>query len=295
MVRLIEQTLKPLILDLGFVGQYGGLAIPVNIRDEGESGIVSRIFPVSCYLSASDCFETGKYNDLVPDDRYASVAYFEQRGGSTVSTDGPKRREWLFTEEMRFVCWLNYARLGLDDCRGSERFAIAALSKFFGVNDVSVDGLEGRLNIRRARIVPKSHQEVFGRYSYGDKQWAFFFPYDFFAVDFTAELTIGGGCVQDVDLGTPVDCTVTYGEGISNIYTVRIYRQAFSNSQTAALVWTQNNGTLPTNTAAQVFVFQEGQKLEETVQYTISASTITIDAATHYAGANYEVIAFINE
>lgn len=212
MVRLIEQTLRSNILNLGFIGQYGGIAHAVNVPQEGQGGaLVPRLFPVSCYLSAADCFETGKYNDLVPDDRYASVAYFEQRGGAGVTIDGPRRREWKFSEEMRFVCWLNYSRLGLDDCKGSERFALAALDTIFGVHDVNTDGLTGRLNVTRARIAPREYQRIFGQYSYGDKQWAFFFPYDFFAVDFTAELTIGGGCVDDVDLGTPVACTITYG------------------------------------------------------------------------------------
>ena len=210
MIRLIEQTLKPLVEAMGYVGQYGGIAKPVVIPMETENGTINRVFPVSCYLSAFDCFETGKYNDLVPDDQYASIAYFEQRGGATITVDGPKRNRWFFTEQLRFVCWLNYPKLGIGDCLGPERFALQFLSNILTVHEMSVDGLTGRVNITRASIVDRDHRKIFGQYSYSDKQWAFFHPYDYFAVDFTAQLEIPGGCVNDVTLGSEITCVTTY-------------------------------------------------------------------------------------
>lgn len=86
------------------------------------------------------------------------------------------------------------------------------------------------------------------------------------------------------------------------ISNVMFYQQSFSAQVTNVLTWTKNGGVLPTtNTKAQIYVFQEGQKLEEgaSVQYTIAHATapgeseITVDATTHYSGANYEVIAVI--
>lgn len=90
------------------------------------------------------------------------------------------------------------------------------------------------------------------------------------------------------------------GDSPTPIANVMFYQQAFAAAATSALTWTENSGVLPTsNTAAQILVFQNGQKLEETVQYTIShltapaESTITIGALTHYPGANYEVLAVV--
>jgi len=83
---------------------------------------------------------------------------------------------------------------------------------------------------------------------------------------------------------------------------VMFYQQSFPAHTSTTLTWTANGGVLPTsNTKAQILVFQEGQKLEEgaSIQYTIShltapgESEIEINAATHYSGANYEVIAFM--
>lgn len=211
MVRLIEQALKNPIESLGFIGQYGGIVQAVTIPKEvGEEQYIGKTFPVSCYVSASDCFEGGKYYDLVPDGQYASVAYFEQRGGATLTTAGPNRREWAFEENLRFVCWLNYPKLGLSDCLGPERFAMAFLNAVMGTRTFTVDGISGRLAITRARLVDRDYRQVFGRYSYTDKQHVFFHPYDFFAVDLTARVAINGDCLTDVTLGDPVDCVVTY-------------------------------------------------------------------------------------
>lgn len=80
------------------------------------------------------------------------------------------------------------------------------------------------------------------------------------------------------------------------------YHQPFTGQSSNVLTWTENGGVLPTtNTQAQIWVFQRGQKLEEgaAVQYTISHNTapgesqIIINSATHYTGADYEVIAII--
>lgn len=64
--------------------------------------------------------------------------------------------------------------------------------------------------------------------------------------------------------------------------------QNFPNQQDATLTFTQGN--LPTeNTAATINVYQQGQKLEETVQYSVSGQDITIASGTHYDGASYQV------
>lgn len=86
----------------------------------------------------------------------------------------------------------------------------------------------------------------------------------------------------------------------TSIANVMFYQQSFPSQATSTLTWTTNSGVLPTsNTAAQILIFQNGQKLEETVQYSIShltgpsESEITIGALTHFAGANYEVLAVV--
>jgi hypothetical protein len=75
---------------------------------------------------------------------------------------------------------------------------------------------------------------------------------------------------------------------------VSIFNQEFLDTTSAILTWTQNSGKLPTtNLLASIQVYQNGQKLIAS-QYTITQpDTITIDANTHYDGANYIIFAII--
>ena len=72
---------------------------------------------------------------------------------------------------------------------------------------------------------------------------------------------------------------------------IQLSYHSFLNYNTNELILGVNSGiTQVSNQNANVLVFQNGQKLLPTVQYTISGSTITIDANTHYNGSNYEII-----
>ena len=75
------------------------------------------------------------------------------------------------------------------------------------------------------------------------------------------------------------------------VINIQLSYNPFLNSSTNVLVLPVNSGiTNVSNVNANVMVFQNGQKLLPGVQYSIIASTVTIDTNTHYEGANYEVI-----
>ena len=117
-----------------------------------------------------------------------------------------------------------------------------------------------------------------------------FIQIDWYADGSPARATTGGlftGGAGDEITPTPV----------SN---VMFYQDVYPSQVSSTLTWTENSGVLPAvNTAAQILVFQNGQKLEETIQYTInhltgpSESEIVIGALTHFSGANYEVLAIV--
>jgi len=96
-----------------------------------------------------------------------------------------------------------------------------------------------------------------------------------------------GGVVNNNITETVNNVTIT-GSIIS------VFLQEFIEVSSSTLTYTENNGILPsTNLGATIHVYQNGQKLIAT-QYTITApDTITIDANTHYDGANYIVFAII--
>jgi len=187
-----------------------GLLERLRYVRRNDSGTTSRNFPVSCSLSDTECFETNKYKDLVPDDQKAGIAYLEQRSGAQYNITGPKQKVIEGRETIRLVCWLNYPKLGLSDCKEETRFVLAALNALVGRHDFTVDGVKGMINIIKGRVIANDFREIFGRYSYNDKQWAFFWPYAYFAIDLDCKVMISTDCLNDVTLGNAFDCVTTY-------------------------------------------------------------------------------------
>ena len=69
--------------------------------------------------------------------------------------------------------------------------------------------------------------------------------------------------------------------------------EEFLDSQTADLVVTVNGGVIPAPHLDKVQVFQNGQLLIGSLQYSIAGSTISIDPLTHFDGSNYVVYLFV--
>lgn len=71
---------------------------------------------------------------------------------------------------------------------------------------------------------------------------------------------------------------------------LKIITQPFYNQASDVLTFTENGGIIPADSL--VGVYQNGQRLLP-VQFTRSGNVITIDTATHFDGANYEVVIII--
>lgn len=213
MIYLIDQAIRSKITALNFVERYGGFAMPVTADFPSDEGANRKTFPVSCSLSASECFEQDKYKNLVPNDAYKSVCYIEEVAINAFEFGGSKRKSWTTTARIRVVCWLNYNKLGLDDCKSTDRFAlalIAAVMENNGYYSFDIDSIKGAVHIQGAKIVEKNPNVVFGRYSYANMSHLFFWPFDFFAVDFSCGIHISGGCVPGLTLGSEVTCLTNW-------------------------------------------------------------------------------------
>ena len=73
------------------------------------------------------------------------------------------------------------------------------------------------------------------------------------------------------------------------------YQELYYNQSGNTLVWTANNGVLPSN-SAQIAVYQNGQR-KLPAEYTINFNTapgqsqVVISSDSHYDGSNYQIIA----
>ncbi len=114
-------------------------------------------------------------------------------------------------------------------------------------------------------------------------------------IEFESDIDPGRTLIPGIGLGGSPDFS-------STPFNVNIMRQSYPNQTSAALAWTENGGELVAPFANNVWVYQNGQKLNPDLDsYTITPnsapgqSTITIAAGVHYEEAHYEVFLFVAE
>lgn len=212
MVNLLVKAYQDAIENLGWIERYGGLVRPVltqeNIMLDGKGVKIPAVYPVSCLIESS-CTEPGIYKRLVPDDAYKSVAYFEQRGSGRFTIEGPIRNLFSLTVPLRFVVWLNFKRLGIEGCPDTLPFQLSlanALSTPPVIVDSDLLSQGGSVSVVSFEFPEQRSNLIFAPYSYANKEWAFFPPYGFFALDMTAKITINLACFVEPQLAEPVNC-----------------------------------------------------------------------------------------
>lgn len=163
-------------------------------------------FPVSMSLTASECFDQGKYINLVPDDRYKSVAYFEGLNSpARVTFSREKRAMATITQTVRFTAWLNIPKLGWTTMDNVGLAAVGTVAMLEGEYPVTYAGQEGRMRVADATIY-LDRNNAFGGYSYQDKQALFMWPYGFFSVGLTCTILLPLSCLSEIETASPIEC-----------------------------------------------------------------------------------------
>lgn len=197
MINLIETALRSKIESLNFVGRYGGLVRPVKHK--------GNIYPVSTYVSQSQCQEKGLYRALVPDDSYTSVSYFELLRTSPGRVSGPKKNILTNDISLRFVCWLNYQKLGISG--PADQHAALAMFALKDVENFDVNTVKGQILIRSMGPILNDAKSLFGQWSYYSKnEHIFFYPYGFFGIDLNLSVKINLNCTDSVADPVALDC-----------------------------------------------------------------------------------------
>jgi hypothetical protein len=210
MISTIITELKTKILTLGLTERFGGLVQPVTQDLDGNRFT----FPISCDVSGKECFETGKYADLVPNSSYKSVLYFEQIGDmGQPEYVGPKRNALKWSATLRLVGWLNLDKLGETDCAVTDQVVYTIIDKVLENNGqysiTNAAFTNATMNVRMDRIVKKS-PDIFRNYTYSEFVGNLVYPFDYFAVDFDVDLIVPKSCIIAYTPSTPIACIETY-------------------------------------------------------------------------------------
>lgn len=222
----VESALEGIMIGgTPLIEKYGKLVFPITVPDEigktdgGESILKEKTFPVSCGVSFQDCITNRKYQQLVPNSAYRSLAYWEQMGDATLNESlskfSAKGGLMVYDIPARLVVWLNMAKLNLNgdgqsDCSIAAPIAIKIQSALYRKNGFFVpdDAYQGaKVQLVFTGQERKDVGNIFGRYTYGKEVARFMlYPFDFFALRYNVRLWINRNCVEAFTLGTPIDC-----------------------------------------------------------------------------------------
>lgn len=216
MLNAVTDLLQLKLAQLPFIEVIGGIVQPIDKvdvlydNDNNKVGTSTNTFPIACGMD-NECFDSGRYMALVPDDSKKSVAYFEQIGGvRPIGQTGAKGNIVCYEGRLRFVCWLNLQKLGLvDKCTYAPRFVINTICNIEGGCrfDNSVFP-ESHFTVELIEEV-KRDSSIFKDYNYNRNRLQFLlFPFDYFALDLRIKLFISKGCLEPIELGEPVDCII---------------------------------------------------------------------------------------
>lgn len=208
MIRDAIRTLDNTIQLIEWVERYGGLVSSVIKKDVvGDNGqTVTKIFPVSDYTTAKECWEQGKYQALIPNSNYASVLYWEQLTPLTnQQIIGAKKGVQELRARVRLVTWMNLPKLGLDSS-ASASAAFELITKVNGTRMMAApnDNIKVRFEFLEK---PQKDRALFSRYSYGDEiQNQLLYPYDYFALDFNLSIFVPLNCEFSLTISEPLTC-----------------------------------------------------------------------------------------
>lgn len=190
---------------LSWVERFGGLVQTYRIKNSDNT---YEIYPISCGVSESDCVNDQRYQDLIPDDSKSSIVYFEslQALTDTGNQEG-NRSTRIFKGSFRLVAWLNYQKLGVNECYASDkaqRSLLKLLNKRYEGNMPDVFQ-NATVDFTIKNFVPKDYQVIFSKYNYQQSTGYWLYPYDYFAIDVNVQVNLSL-CDYDFDPQTPIDC-----------------------------------------------------------------------------------------
>lgn len=207
MLYIIEPVLAPKIQALPFIERYGGIAYPMTHSFGTET---LKTFPVSMALTEAQCFDQGKYANLVPDERYKSVSYLEGLNSpAQITFKDPKSHIAIITQAAKLVVWLNMAKLGRTSQVDVGLMALAAVAALQGLYAVSYGGANGRMDVDRASI-RMDRNGSFGGYSYTDKIGLFMWPFAFFSIEFNTVTQLPKSCLTEIENLPAINCVTTW-------------------------------------------------------------------------------------
>ena len=190
----IASLLQGRISAFSYVEKISGLVRAITKVREGKEVTI----PVGNDVIDDLQCDASTQRDMIPDDRYKAIVYFEDRGWRRIQH---RTRGVSIESHIRLVCWLNTARLNGDAFAGDkiQQLFIGALTTG-PYNDGPYVGVR-----HHVESSPEKGREIFSKYTYQIDTQYLMLPYDAFAIDIVTSLRVRPGCEDQVN-DTDVEC-----------------------------------------------------------------------------------------
>ena len=191
---IIETIVTPRLAALDTIGILGGL-VNTAYRDEEREGLspVRLSYPVGCGVSGAECWQNKRYLALTPDSSKISVAFAELLSNYYPPSNHPRTLDTVW--RVRYYFWANLAKMGVSDC--SIPFAVLEQWRnalMFQADGTPYDGVSTSGNVLSALTVEEPSR-VWGKWSFGQNQGLFMYPYAWAAIDLDIKATYNPDCI----------------------------------------------------------------------------------------------------
>lgn len=208
MINEIIQLFEEEVTALSWVQRYGGLAKPVQIISQTgtpKTAAVAHYIGTPQKQDQTSLLQEKRYKFLVPDRNIKSIIYYEQPQPE-VLVDGFGRQNYCrYETTIKLIGWLNLKKIGVEETtiKGKCMQHIISIfnNRFWGDTDST-------RNATTKNITPDNAEatlNLFSKYSYADKQFLHFYPYEVFSINIPVRYTIYTNCKSEINISN-IDC-----------------------------------------------------------------------------------------
>lgn len=210
------------------IEKYGGLVIPLTVKEEisktasGDPILKDKTYPVSCGVNFQQCILNRKYQELVPNTKYRSLAYWEQLGDAVQYAPekryDPKGNRLVFDIPVRLVVWLNIQKMNINSGGGQDCSITAPVmlkisdilhnsKQHFLIPDAFYND-KAKVEFLFQGQEVKDANRIFGKWSYDSAKMAalYLWPFDWFSLKYTVRFTVKRNCLDALTIGAEVVC-----------------------------------------------------------------------------------------
>jgi hypothetical protein len=190
---IVNKIVADLKIDLPFVDKITGIVKAAQIDVAGAV----KTLPVAINTDVTTCNDS-ELVSYEPDTSNISIIYFEDRGTTMQKMDN---QSIYFTSNFTLVCWFNYLKVDHTLTNTSQIVGnlIKYLPEIMG-NIAPLIGVVLSINGEQAK-----DGSVFSKYTYIENVTQFItYPYDYVALDLSAEFHVRKDCFNDIVLNPAV-------------------------------------------------------------------------------------------